>query len=153
MTTKFTIGQLVQVHANASWSFAGKPAVIINIAKGYYQCAVANSNQHPIASSTGWNLLEQELTEFVGNTVKPIKTRAKRRTLTPSARAIADHLLREQTISGVEAAAMYKTRQLPGRISELRGAGYDIASNFDHDRLGQRYVRYHLVKTPEQVAA
>lgn len=154
MTPQFKVGQLVQVKPDASWSFAGSPAIIISGARGYYQCAVASDTWlDPLASGRGWYLHKSELLPYFGSAAKPIKARATRKTLTPSAAAIAAHLAREGNVSGVEAAAMYKTRQLPGRISELRNAGYDIASYFDVDRLGQRYVRYHLVKAPEKVAA
>lgn len=158
ITNKFKVGQLVQVKVGTSWTFEGSPAIIIGIStQGFYQCAVAGGSRvNPVASSSGWNLDESELTEFVGLAKAGRSTLRKPRTsLTPSAAAIAAHLKREGNISGVEAAAMFKTRQLPGRISELRSAGYDIASNFDHDTspTKQRYVRYHLVKAPELLAA
>jgi len=68
--------------------------------------------------------------------------------MTPSTQLILNHLKREGSITGVEAMAIYKTRQLPGRIFELRSKGWDVASNFDRDVTGQRYVRYHLVSEP-----
>lgn len=156
MTTQFKVGQLVRVKLNASWTFAGSPAIILSADRGTYQCAVAGyTGLDPLASDSGWCLHESELLPYFGPAAKPVKAHATRKTLTPSAAAIAAHLKREGNISGVEAAAMFKTRQLPGRISELRNAGYDIASNFDHDTSPsrQRYVRYHLVKSPELAAA
>lgn len=62
----------------------------------------------------------------------------------PQTRCIADHLLEVGTISGVEAAAMFKTRSLTRRIADLRDAGAEITSEFKKDSTGQRYVRYTL---------
>ncbi len=160
MTTKshkFAVGQLV------STTYFGLPAIAAIIVSlrfardkpDGYNCAIAHAKHHPMrgAGDTGWFQSESDLTDGFNTAPAKRKTLSKRATLTPSAKSIAEHLAREGNVSGVEAAAMYKTRQLPGRISELRNAGYDIASNFDVDRLGQRYVRYHLVKAPALAAA
>lgn len=64
--------------------------------------------------------------------------------MAPQTRAIATHLSKTGNISGVEAAAMFKTRHLPARIKELRDAGVVIISSTKYDTTGQRYVRYVL---------
>lgn len=65
-------------------------------------------------------------------------------TFPPQTARIAQHLLNVGSISGVEAAAMFKTRSLTRRIADLRDAGVDITSEFKKDSTGQRYVRYML---------
>lgn len=65
--------------------------------------------------------------------------------LGPMARAIERHLMSVGSISGVEAAALYRCRDLPKRISELKQVGISIRAEFKHDRTGQRYARYTLV--------
>ena len=159
----YTVGQLVRV-TDPSIPLHNVPGIIVSLgifggALGYF---VVVAGKNPLAEMScalpgnkiGWCFFENEISPF--ETTRPTGSKplpASRSTLTPSARAIAAHLVREGSISGVEASAMYKTRQLPGRISELRHYGYDIASNFDADCLGQRYVRYHLVREPSKVVA
>jgi hypothetical protein len=58
---------------------------------------------------------------------------------------IAQHLLREKSISNVEAQNLYRCRALPKRISELRAAGMDIRPIWKKDITGQRYVRYFFM--------
>ena len=157
---KYRIGQLVRV-TDPMLQLNDVPGVIIDLGTfGYYVAAatgnpLAKASYSPVGNGgQGWFLLENEITPFeAAKATKPKPLPASRAALTPSAHAIAKHLAREGNISGVEASALYKTRQLPGRISELRHYGYDIASNFDADCLGQRYVRYHLVREPSKVAA
>lgn len=56
--------------------------------------------------------------------------------------AIARHLLEVGNVSRVEAEAMFKTRNLPGNIKDIRDSGVNIRSDFKVDTTGQRYVRY-----------
>lgn len=64
--------------------------------------------------------------------------------LAPQSRRIGTHLLEVGSVSGVEAAAMFKTRSLTRRIADLRQCGVEITSEFKKDSTGQRYVRYVL---------
>ena len=63
----------------------------------------------------------------------------------PMKQKVLDHLLTGKTISGVEAAAMWRCRDLPKRISELRADGFIILRDMREDSTGQRYARYALV--------
>ncbi len=66
---------------------------------------------------------------------------------------ILRHLQERGSITQVEASAMYKSRSLTKRISELRAQGYNIKSEWRIDPTGQRYVRYWLRKIkPGKVA-
>jgi hypothetical protein len=58
--------------------------------------------------------------------------------------SILDHLRRAGDISGIEAAALYRCRDLPKRISELREEGLVILREMKQDPTGQRYARYRL---------
>lgn len=70
----------------------------------------------------------------------------------PQTAAIYKHLCDVGTITNVEAQAVYKSRSLTKRISELKVLGYDIKSEWKRDHTGQRYVRYWLrKKTPNEV--
>ncbi len=55
---------------------------------------------------------------------------------------IKTHLVRERSITNVEAQALYRCRSLTKRISELRQAGMKITPIWNKDVTGQRYVRY-----------
>ena len=59
------------------------------------------------------------------------------------------HFNTTDTISGVEAASIYKIRSLPRRIMDLKVMGYEFTSEWRKDPTGQRYKRYSLVSTPE----
>ena len=59
---------------------------------------------------------------------------------------IAEHLYKKGSITNVEAAAMYKARSLTKRIHEIKSRGAVIRSEWCRDPMGQRYVRYWLVK-------
>lgn len=63
----------------------------------------------------------------------------------PQTAKIASHLTETGTITGVEAAAIYKCRSLPRRIKDIRDAGVEIDGQIKHDLTGQRYTRYTLV--------
>ena len=68
----------------------------------------------------------------------------------PQTAAILKHLVDVGTITNVEAQAIYKSRSLTKRISEIRKAGYDVKSEWRRDNTNQRYVRYWLRKvTPD----
>lgn len=57
---------------------------------------------------------------------------------------ILNHLLDEGSISGVEAAELYRVRSLPRRICDLKERGFEIFSEWRTDPLGQRYKKYYL---------
>lgn len=57
---------------------------------------------------------------------------------------VLEHLIAHKTITGVEAAAIYKIRSLPRRIATLRDRGALIQSKRCVDHTGQRYVKYDL---------
>ena len=66
------------------------------------------------------------------------------RAFAPQSLQIASHLVEVKSISGIEAAAMFKCRSLPRRIKDIRDAGVEVSSAIKHDTTGQRYVRYTL---------
>lgn len=57
------------------------------------------------------------------------------------------HLIKGNSISSVEAQALWRCRDLPKRISELRAEGLAIAGERRIDSTGQRYNRYALQVT------
>ena len=57
---------------------------------------------------------------------------------------ILNHLIDEGSISGVEAAELYRVRSLPRRICDLKEAGFEILSEWRTDPLGQRYKKDFL---------
>jgi hypothetical protein len=59
---------------------------------------------------------------------------------------VLNHLKFVGTLSGVEAADLYRVRDLPKRISVLRQRGEKIVSELRHDFNGQRYMRYSLTQ-------
>ena len=62
----------------------------------------------------------------------------------PMRTLVLNHLLEGHSISGVEAAAIWRCRDLPKRISELRKEGYPIIRERRTDPTGQTYTRYTL---------
>lgn len=64
--------------------------------------------------------------------------------LGPMSKKILECLFEKKHITGVEAAAVYRCRDLPKRISELRACGYNISKVMRADPTGQRYARYTL---------
>ena len=64
--------------------------------------------------------------------------------MAPQTKSVAIHMTKVGTISGIEAAALFKVRHLPARIKELRNAGVGIKSVTKYDTTGQRYVRYEV---------
>jgi succinate dehydrogenase/fumarate reductase flavoprotein subunit len=64
----------------------------------------------------------------------------------PLTQQIYDHLRSEGNISGIEAAALYRCRDLPKRMSELKQAGVLFKRTMKSDHTGQRYARYEIVR-------
>lgn len=64
--------------------------------------------------------------------------------MSPQCTIVLEHLTQAGTLSGREAADLYRIRDLPKRISELRQRGHNIVRVIRRDRLGQRYARYAL---------
>lgn len=62
----------------------------------------------------------------------------------PQTELILRHLKHHGSITGVEAAAVYKVRSLPKRISELKGVGIPVVRVLHKDATGQRYAKYYL---------
>lgn len=58
------------------------------------------------------------------------------------------HFNTTDTISGVEAASIYKIRSLPRRIMDLKVMGYEFTSEWRKDPTGQRYKRYTVTLNP-----
>ncbi len=59
------------------------------------------------------------------------------------------HFESRTSISGVEAANIYKIRSLPRRIMDLKEMGYQFSSEWRTDPTGQRYKRYTLTGLPD----
>jgi len=57
---------------------------------------------------------------------------------------ILNHLIDHDSISGLEAAELYRVRALPRRIKDLKEAGFEIVDEWRTDPLGQRYKKYRL---------
>lgn len=56
------------------------------------------------------------------------------------------HLRAGISLSGLEAADLYRVRDLPKRISVLRGQGLKIRGQFKNDILGGRIMHYRLAE-------
>jgi hypothetical protein len=56
---------------------------------------------------------------------------------------LRNHFSQTPSITGVEAAAVYKIRALPRRISDLEAQGW-----WRKDPAGQRYKKYTVLSTP-----
>jgi hypothetical protein len=61
---------------------------------------------------------------------------------------LTHHFATTNSISGIEAAAIYKIRALPRRISDLEERGWVFNRVWKKDPSGQRYKRYTVVTTP-----
>ena len=59
------------------------------------------------------------------------------------------HFESRSSISGVEAATIYKIRSLPRRILDLKQLGYQFESQWRTDPTGQRYKRYTPTGVPD----
>ena len=66
------------------------------------------------------------------------------RKMKPQTKLVLNHLNTFQHITPVEAAAVYKVRSLPKRISELKSMGYPIKTSLHKDATGQRYAKYSI---------
>lgn len=55
---------------------------------------------------------------------------------------LLNHFSQRPTISGVEAAAVFKIRSLHRRILDLEAQGYAFTCEWKKDSTGQRYMRY-----------
>lgn len=66
---------------------------------------------------------------------------------------IETHLMAGNSLSGIEALHLFRCRDLPKRISELRKSGYRIKGTWNTDAKGSRYMRYELDKSPEPEAS
>lgn len=62
----------------------------------------------------------------------------------PLTQKVLDHLRETGDISGIEASALYRCRDLPKRISEIKQSGFTIVREMKSDPTGQRYARYFL---------
>jgi hypothetical protein len=72
----------------------------------------------------------------------------------PQPEILLDHFRTRSSISGIEAAAMYRIRSLHRRIIDLEQRGYEFIKERKKDPTGQRYTRYHFIgKRPETAAA
>lgn len=60
------------------------------------------------------------------------------------------HFENTESISNVEAQAVYKIRALPRRICDLKEEGYVFNHEHKTDLTGQRYVRYTIVSAPTE---
>lgn len=56
------------------------------------------------------------------------------------------HFSEHSSITGVEAAAVYKIRSLPRRILDLKELGHEFESEWKTDPTGQRYKRYTILR-------
>jgi len=65
--------------------------------------------------------------------------------LEPNARRVLDHLVREGTITNMEANIVLKVRSVSRRITDIQRAGYSVAKLRCKDSTGQRYVKYALL--------
>lgn len=65
---------------------------------------------------------------------------------------LLDHFKRHSSISGQEAAAMFRIRALPRRIADLRELGHRFSTETRYDTTGQRYVRYHYLGQAKKAA-
>jgi hypothetical protein len=56
---------------------------------------------------------------------------------------ILGHLKTVGTLTSLEAAGLYRCRQLPARVWDLKRDGHSIRTELKEDHTGQRYARYH----------
>lgn len=64
--------------------------------------------------------------------------------MTPQARTVLRHLVKEGSITPMVAAGIYKVRSLPRRIADLKEAGVKVERELKKDATGQRYAFYTL---------
>jgi len=63
----------------------------------------------------------------------------------PQIEWLLTHFKKVPSISGQEAAAMFRIRSLPRRILDLEKMGHRFSRETRYDTTGQRYVRYHYL--------
>lgn len=88
----------------------------------------------------------------VADPATPVKKAVKRRvygvkkdgSLNPQSALVLKLLKEKGSLTGVEAAAVYRVRALPRRISDIKAAGHKISRVLSADVTGQRYARYYL---------
>ena len=73
----------------------------------------------------------------------------KLRKVKPQWQLLIEHFDNEESISNMEAQAVYKMRALPKRISELKERGYVFRHEWKRDLTGQRYMRYFILEKGE----
>jgi hypothetical protein len=66
---------------------------------------------------------------------------------------LLDHFKRYSSISGQEAASMFRIRSLPRRIMDLKAIGHRFSHEEKYDTTGQKYIRYHYLGQAQKVAA
>lgn len=64
--------------------------------------------------------------------------------LTPQARTVLKHLVKEGSITPMVAAGIYKVRSLPRRILDLKEQGIQVERVLCKDATGQRYASYSM---------
>jgi hypothetical protein len=64
---------------------------------------------------------------------------------------LRNHFSQTTSITGVEAAAIYKIRALPRRISDLEAQGWSFDRVWKTDTSGQRYKRYTVLTIPAKM--
>lgn len=67
--------------------------------------------------------------------------------MTPQARTVLKHLVKEGSITPMIAAGIYKVRSLPRRILDLKEAGVQVQRELCKDATGQRYASYSMTKS------
>lgn len=65
---------------------------------------------------------------------------------------LLDHFRAKNSISGIEASALYRIRSLSRRINDLEEEGHLFGRSEEKDPTGQRYTRYHYLKHSPDVA-
>ncbi len=78
---------------------------------------------------------------------KPLSTKSQKQLL-------LEHFRKKNSISGIEAAALYRIRSLSRRINDLEADGHLFGRSTEEDPTGQRYTRYHYLKhspAPENI--
>lgn len=63
----------------------------------------------------------------------------------PQVNLLLSHFHQRNSISGVEAAALFRIRALPRRIKDLEALGHRFRRERRKDSTGQVYVRYHYL--------
>lgn len=67
--------------------------------------------------------------------------------LSPQAQTVLEYLRSGRSLSVMTAVTVLKVNSLTKRISELRQAGYDVASEWAKDHFSGRYKKYYIGET------